>query len=137
MDGTFGRSGIDLVALRTGMTPPTRGQHLASLGAARLERILYERDELREAEALLGACEPCQSGEHTCCARASIEAYLETYPDLSPIEHPVPSCSCRDCELRIPAAAAETHIPNDVLAELAVATCGELKRKLQGLGARR
>jgi len=107
MDRTFGRV-VDLAALRRGETPPARGQMLVSLGAERLERILYERDELREREALANACRECRAGRHEECLLVLYNEVADSGSDAIGPQGlgPAPSCSCTDCVLGIPEAAA-------------------------------
>jgi hypothetical protein len=92
-----------LLALRRGQMAPARGHLLASLGADRLEAVLYERDELRAHAAAENTCDPCLSADHDNCSGGPI----------------APGCSCTDCELGIPEAAADTSVPREVQAELA------------------
>lgn len=103
------------------MAPVTRGTLFASVGAERLERILYERDELREAAARAGACAECRGGVHEACARALYNEVAYSGSDaIGPRGlGPAPSCSCTDCALGIPEAAADTSLPREVQAELA------------------
>lgn len=109
---------MDVVAFRHGEAPIVRGSHLAQLGANSLERLLYERDEMREREARRGACDICKLGQHDCCLRT---AHIEHYQDAEDAP-PLPGCTCPDCALGIPEAAADPFIPpevwNDVVATL-------------------
>jgi hypothetical protein len=120
MDGAFGRTSVNLAALRAGTMAPTRGIHIASLGADLLERILHERDELRESSARASACAPCRCGDHNGCDLALYNEAAHNGGDaIGPYGlGTAPRCTCSDCRLGIPAAAAETWLPAEVQAEL-------------------
>jgi hypothetical protein len=97
---------MNIAAPRPEHAAPTRGYHIASIGLDRLERILYERDELREREAQAGACSPCFAGLHQDCYRsAALEALDNGGEALGPAPLKVPSCTCSDCALGIHQAA--------------------------------